>query len=73
MSRNIVRFVIDEAHCFLLGAGLQSRLFVYRDFISKLQKDKKTERKPIPVSCFTATAKQRLSRIYVIISIKSSI
>jgi ATP-dependent DNA helicase RecQ len=27
---------------------------------AKLQKDKKTERKPIPVSCFTATAKQKV-------------
>ena len=30
------------------------------DFIRKLQKEKKTDKKPIPVSCFTATAKQKV-------------
>lgn len=61
MSRNIVRFVIDEAHCFSAwGQDFRVDYLYIGDFIRKLQKDKKTERKPIPVSCFTATAKQKV-------------
>ena len=61
MSRNIVRFVIDEAHCFSAwGQDFRVDYLYIGDFIRKLQKDKKTEKKPIPVSCFTATAKQKV-------------
>ena len=61
MSRNIVRFVIDEAHCFSAwGQDFRVDYLYIGDFIRKLQKDKKSEKKPIPVSCFTATAKQKV-------------
>lgn len=61
MSRNIVRFVIDEAHCFSAwGQDFRVDYLYIGDFIRKLQKDKKTDKKPIPVSCFTATAKQKV-------------
>lgn len=61
LSRNIVRFVIDEAHCFSAwGQDFRVDYLYIGDFIRKLQKDKKTEKKPIPVSCFTATAKQKV-------------
>ncbi len=61
MSRNIVRFVIDEAHCFSAwGQDFRVDYLYIGDFIRKLQKEKKTEKKPIPVSCFTATAKQKV-------------
>lgn len=61
MSRNIVRFVIDEAHCFSAwGQDFRVDYLFIGDFIRKLQKNKKTDKKPIPVSCFTATAKQKV-------------
>ena len=61
MSRNIVRFVIDEAHCFSAwGQDFRVDYLYIGDFIRKLQKDKQTDKKPIPVSCFTATAKQKV-------------
>ncbi len=61
MSRNIVRFVIDEAHCFSAwGQDFRVDYLYIGDFIKKLQKEKKTDKKPIPVSCFTATAKQKV-------------
>lgn len=61
MSRNIVRFVIDEAHCFSAwGQDFRVDYLYIGDFIRKLQKEKKTDKKPIPVSCFTATAKQKV-------------
>ena len=61
MSRNIVRFVIDEAHCFSAwGQDFRVDYLHIGDFIRKLQKEKKTDKKPIPVSCFTATAKQKV-------------
>ncbi|MBQ8738964.1 MAG: RecQ family ATP-dependent DNA helicase [Clostridia bacterium] len=61
MSRNIVRFVIDEAHCFSAwGQDFRVDYLYIGDFIRKLQKQKKTDKKPIPVSCFTATAKQKV-------------
>lgn len=59
-SRNIVRFVIDEAHCF--SAWGQDFRVDYRyigPFLKKLQEEKGLER-PIPVSCFTATAKRNV-------------
>ena len=61
MSRNVVRFVIDEAHCFSAwGQDFRVDYLYIGDFIRKLQKDKQTDKKPIPVSCFTATAKQKV-------------
>ena len=61
MSRNIVRFVIDEAHCFSAwGQDFRVDYLYIGDFIRKLQKDKQIGKKPIPVSCFTATAKQKV-------------
>ena len=61
ISRNIVRFVIDEAHCFSAwGQDFRVDYLYIGDFIRKLQKIKKSDKKPIPVSCFTATAKQKV-------------
>ncbi|MDY6391116.1 MAG: RecQ family ATP-dependent DNA helicase [Fibrobacter sp.] len=56
--RRIERFVIDEAHCFS-GWGHDFRVdYLYlADFIKDLQKAKNLET-PIPISCFTATAKK---------------
>ncbi len=60
ISRNISRFVIDEAHCFSAwGQDFRVDYLYIGDFIHALQK-KKTDKKPIPVSCFTATAKQKV-------------
>lgn len=60
-SRNIVRFVIDEAHCFSAwGQDFRVDYLYIGDFIRKLQKSKLSDKKPIPVSCFTATAKQKV-------------
>lgn len=56
-GRQIARFVIDEAHC-LSSWGQDFRvdyLYIGR-FIKKLQQEKNLAH-PIPVSCFTATAK----------------
>lgn len=61
MSRNIARFVIDEAHCFSAwGQDFRVDYLYIGDFIRKLQKDKNMDTKPIPVSCFTATAKRKV-------------
>lgn len=60
MSRNIVRFVIDEAHCFSAwGQDFRVDYLYIGDFIRELQEKKKLS-DPIPVSCFTATAKQKV-------------
>ena len=59
-SRNIVRFVIDEAHCFSSwGQDFRVDYLYIGDFIRNLQ-EKKYMRQNIPVSCFTATAKQKV-------------
>lgn len=59
-SRNISRFVIDEAHCFSAwGQDFRVDYLYIGDFIRNLQKLKRSD-KPIPVSCFTATAKQKV-------------
>jgi len=59
-SRNVVRFVIDEAHCFSAwGQDFRVDYMYIGDFIRKLQ-DRKNLNHPIPVSCFTATAKQKV-------------
>ena len=60
MSRNVVRFVIDEAHCFSAwGQDFRTDYLYIGDFIRELQA-KKQQPKPIAVSCFTATAKQKV-------------
>ena len=60
MSRNVARFVIDEAHCFSAwGQDFRVDYLYIGDFIRELQKKKKLKN-PVPVSCFTATAKQKV-------------
>jgi len=60
LSRNVVRFVIDEAHCFSSwGQDFRVDYLYIADFIKNLQEKKNLEY-PIPVSCFTATAKQKV-------------
>ncbi len=61
MSRNVIRFVIDEAHCFSAwGQDFRVDYLYIGDFIRDLQKNKQSDKRPIPVSCFTATAKQKV-------------
>jgi len=58
LSRNVVRFVIDEAHCFSSwGQDFRVDYLYIGEFISNLQKEKSMPQS-IPVSCFTATAKR---------------
>ncbi|MCL2028851.1 MAG: RecQ family ATP-dependent DNA helicase, partial [Deltaproteobacteria bacterium] len=60
LCRNVVRFVIDEAHCFSSwGQDFRVDYLYIGDFISSLQ-EKKYMSHNIPVSCFTATAKQKV-------------
>ena len=60
MGRNVVRFVIDEAHCFSAwGHDFRVDYLYIGDFIRQLQ-EKKQLGQPIAVSCFTATAKQKV-------------
>ena len=60
LKRNIVRFVIDEAHCFSSwGQDFRVDYLYIGDFIKEYQ-EKKNLSDAIPVSCFTATAKQRV-------------
>lgn len=60
LCRNVVRFVIDEAHCFSAwGHDFRVDYLYIGDFIRKLQ-EKKSNQVAIPVSCFTATAKQKV-------------
>ncbi len=60
LSRNIDRFVIDEAHCFSAwGQDFRVDYLYIGDFIRELQEKKGYDCK-IPVSCFTATAKQKV-------------
>ena len=59
-SRNVVRFVIDEAHCLSAwGQDFRVDYLYIADFIRKLQEAKHSAQ-AIPVSCFTATAKQKV-------------
>ena len=61
-SRNVVRFVIDEAHCFSSwGHDFRVDYLYIGDFLRKLQ-ERKNNGQAIPVSCFTATAKQQVIR-----------
>lgn len=60
LGRKIVRFVIDEAHCFSSwGQDFRVDYLYIGDFIKSLQEKKNLEEQ-IPVSCFTATAKQKV-------------
>ena len=60
LRRNVVRFVIDEAHCFSAwGHDFRVDYLYIGDFLRKFQ-ERKSLVKPIPVSCFTATAKQKV-------------
>ncbi|WP_276485680.1 RecQ family ATP-dependent DNA helicase [Paraflavitalea pollutisoli] len=60
LKRKIARFVIDEAHCFSSwGQDFRVDYLYIGDFIKTLQEKKNLEY-PIPVSCFTATAKQKV-------------
>lgn len=58
LARNVVRFVIDEAHCFSSwGQDFRVDYLYIGKFINMLQNQKG---KKIAVSCFTATAKQKV-------------
>ncbi len=60
LGRNVVRFVIDEAHCFSAwGHDFRVDYLYIGDFIRQLQ-ERKHLAQPIAVSCFTATAKQKV-------------
>lgn len=60
LARHVVRFVIDEAHCFSSwGQDFRVDYLYIGKFISQYQQKKRCK-KPIPVSCFTATAKQKV-------------
>ena len=59
-SRNVVRFVIDEAHCFSAwGQDFRVDYQYIGPFIRKIREERGLSR-PIPVSCFTATAKRKV-------------
>jgi len=59
-GRKIVRFVIDEAHCFSAwGQDFRVDYLYIGEFIKSLQNDKGLL-EGIPVSCFTATAKPKV-------------
>ena len=58
LEQNIIRFVIDEAHCFSTwGQEFRVDYQYIGNFIKEYQEKVK---KNIPVSCFTATAKQQV-------------
>ena len=60
LSRHVVRFVIAEAHCFSSwGQDFRVDYLYIGKFIHEYQL-KKGCRQAIPVSCFTATAKQKV-------------
>lgn len=62
MDRHVVRFVIDEAHCFSSwGQDFRVDYLYIGKFIAQYAERKHLTR-PIPVSCFTATAKQKVIR-----------
>lgn len=57
MGRMIDRFVIDEAHCFSSwGQDFRVDYQYIGTFIAELQRLKRMQH-PIPISCFTATAR----------------
>ena len=60
LERTVLRFVIDEAHCFSAwGQDFRVDYLYIGKFIKKLQEARSLSA-PIPVSCFTATAKQKV-------------
>ncbi len=60
LGRKIVRFVIDEAHCFSSwGQDFRVDYLYIGDFLKSIQEKKNLE-EGIPISCFTATAKQKV-------------
>lgn len=60
LGRKINRFVIDEAHCFSSwGQDFRIDYLYIADFIRSLEQKKRLQ-DPIPISCFTATAKQKV-------------
>ncbi len=60
LGRKISRFVIDEAHCFSSwGQDFRVDYLYIGEFIKSIQEQKQLE-EGIPVSCFTATAKQKV-------------
>lgn len=60
LGRKIARFVIDEAHCFSSwGQDFRVDYLHIGDFIKSIR-EKKNLQDDIPVSCFTATAKQKV-------------
>lgn len=60
LGRKIARFVVDEAHCFSAwGQDFRVDYLYIAEFIKNLQ-EKKNLADPIPVSCFTATAKPKV-------------
>ncbi len=60
LGRNVVRFVVDEAHCFSSwGQDFRVDYLYIGDFIKSYQEKKNLE-EGIPVSCFTATAKLKV-------------
>lgn len=60
LGRKVVRFVIDEAHCFSSwGQDFRVDYLYIGDFIKQIQEKKNLE-ETIPVSCFTATAKKKV-------------
>jgi len=60
LGRKIIRFVIDEAHCFSAwGQDFRVDYLYIGDFIKSIQIKKNLD-DPIPISCFTATAKQKV-------------
>lgn len=59
-QRRVTRFVIDEAHCFSVwGHDFRVDYLFIADFIKKLE-DFYGANSKIAVSCFTATAKQKV-------------
>jgi ATP-dependent DNA helicase RecQ len=62
LKRNVVRFVIDEAHCFSSwGQDFRVDYLYIGEFIRNLQeKIDMLQDNNISVSCFTATAKQKV-------------
>ena len=60
LKRNIVRVVIDEAHCFSAwGQDFRPDYLYIADFLRSLQEQKR-QPDTIAVSCFTATAKPKV-------------
>lgn len=65
LARHVVRFVIDEAHCFSAwGQDFRVDYLYIGKFIKEYQEKKfgknNLATNTIPVSCFTATAKQKV-------------